>query len=128
MERPLRSWEAAAVELMLKDGDYIPAESGGLRKAEGNDELLQRVLWKLSVRRGSFPFLPELGSRLYLLPREKPGMRLSAARQYVEEALAEETGLHVTGVTLEAGAEETMALTVQMEYEGQRLTGSVTVK
>ena len=38
---------------------------------------------------GSFPILPELGSRLYLLGREKPADRTAAARQYAQEALAE---------------------------------------
>lgn len=115
------------MELMLKDGDYVPAMGGGFQRAEGNDELLQRVLWKLSVRRGSFPFLPELGSRLYLLPREKPGARLSAARQYVEEALAGEDDLRVTDVTLGAGADGEMLLTAQMDYQGRQLAGTVTV-
>ena len=52
------------MELMVRGGDYLPDGRGGFRRAEGDDELLQRVLWKLSVRRGSFPFLPELGSLL----------------------------------------------------------------
>ena len=54
-------------ELLLRDGDYVPDGQGGLRRAEGTDGLLQRVLFQLSARRGSFPFLPELGSRLYAL-------------------------------------------------------------
>ena len=61
--------------LLLKDGDYVVDERGGLRTVEGAQDLLQRVLFRLQARRGSFPFLPELGSRLYLLPREKPGGR-----------------------------------------------------
>ena len=42
-------------ELMIRDGDYVPDGKGGLARAEGNDAVLQRVLWKLTVRRGSFP-------------------------------------------------------------------------
>ena len=88
------------MELMVRGGDYLPDGRGGFRRAEGDDELLQRVLWKLSVRRGSFPFLPELGSRLYLLGREKPSLRQALARQYAAEALADEEGLSVTGAEL----------------------------
>ena len=51
------------MELMVRDGDYVPDGAGGFLRAEGSQELLQRVLWKLSIRRGSFPLLPDLGSR-----------------------------------------------------------------
>ena len=61
------------MELMLRDGDYVPDGAGGLRTVEGADALLQQVLFRLQARRGGLPFLPELGSRLYLLTREKAG-------------------------------------------------------
>ena len=57
------------MELRVRDGDYRPDGAGGFRRAEGADELLQRVLWKLSIPRGSFPLLPQLGSGLYRLGR-----------------------------------------------------------
>ena len=103
------------MELMVRGGDYLPDGRGGFRRAEGDDELLQRVLWKLSVRRGSFPFLPELGSRLYLLGREKPSLRQSLARQYAAEALADEEGLSVTGAEL--GGDGTLKITIQRRGE-----------
>ena len=40
------------MELMVRDGDYVSDERGDFRRAEGSDELLQRVLWKLSIPRG----------------------------------------------------------------------------
>ncbi|MEQ2444456.1 hypothetical protein WMO64_13400 [Pseudoflavonifractor sp. CLA-AP-H29] len=114
-------------ELMIRDGDYVPDGTGGLARAEGNDAILQRVLWKLTVRRGSFPFLPELGSRLYLLPREKPGNRLAMARQYVQEALEGEDGLEVTGVELTE--EHGMGLLkVELTYEGAPMTAGLALK
>ena len=103
------------MELMVRGGDYLPDGRGGFRRAEGNEELLQRVLWKLSVRRGSFPFLPELGSRLYLLGREKPSLRQALARQYAAEALADEEGLSVTGAEL--GGDGTLKITIQRRGE-----------
>ena len=45
-------------ELLLRDGDYVPDGQGGLRRAEGTDGLLQPVLFQLSARPGSSPFLP----------------------------------------------------------------------
>ncbi|MEG1857487.1 MAG: hypothetical protein RR216_02010 [Pseudoflavonifractor sp.] len=115
------------MELMIKDGDYVPDGNGGFRRAEGSDALLQRVLWKLTVKRGSFPFLPEMGSRLYLLPRERPGRRLTAARQYISEALADEIGLAVGEVRLEESEDGTICLTAELERDGEKIRGTVTV-
>ena len=116
------------MELLLRDGDYVPDGAGGLRTAEGDEALLQRVLWKLAVRRGSFPFLPGLGSRLHELPREKPGARRAAARQYAAEALADEPGLTVRDARVSAGEDGAMMVTVELEYAGSVLTGSVSVQ
>lgn len=115
------------MELIIKDGDYVQDKDGGLCTAGGSAGLLQRVLWKLTVRRGSFPFLPKLGSRLYLLPREKPAARRGAARQYVDEALAEEKDLAVTAVELSEGEGGAMVLAVNLDYNGEALRASLTV-
>ena len=60
------------MEFLLRDGDYVPDGAGSLVKLTGAEEVLQRALFRLSARRGSFPLLPELGSGLYLLGREAP--------------------------------------------------------
>ena len=104
------------MELMVRDGDYVSDERGDFRRAEGSDELLQRVLWKLSIPRGSFPLLPELGSRLHLLGRQKPSQRASLARQYAAQALADEPELTVAGAELEGSS-----LRVLLEYRGEEL-------
>ena len=75
---------------MVRNGDYVSDGAGGFLRAEGTDELLQRVLWKLSIPRGSFPLLPALGSELYRLGRAKPAERAGLARQYVAQALSDE--------------------------------------
>lgn len=106
------------MELKLRDGDYVPDGQGGVERVEGAQEVLERVLWKLSVRRGSFPLLPELGSRLYLLPRAKPGERSALAAQYAAEALADEAGLVLNTVTLtESGERSTLRL--ELEWQGE---------
>ena len=76
--------------LCLKNGDYVPDHHGGLRRAEGQEALLERVLFRLAARRGTFPFLPALGSRLWKLGQVPGAERQSAAEQYVVEALEEE--------------------------------------
>ena len=62
------------MELKLVNGDYLPDGRGGLEQAE--EEILQRALSRLTARRGSFPFLPEFGSRLCLLGAVAPLARL----------------------------------------------------
>ena len=108
------------MELLLKNGDYVPDGKGGLTHVSGGEELLQRVLFKLTARRGGFPMLPGLGSRLYRLPAHKPGEWDMLARQYVSEALEEEEELRVTEVTvtpLAGGAR----VEVMVDYQGETL-------
>lgn len=112
--------------LVFRDGDYIPDGAGGFRTVTGREELLERVLWKLSVRRGSFPFLPTLGSELHLLGRVSPRERQAMAEQYVKQALADED-VAVTAVTLSPGEEGEAALTLSLLYEGEELTATVKV-
>ena len=112
--------------LLLKEGDYVADERGVLRTVEGAQDLLQRVLFRLQARRGSFPFLPELGSRLYLLPREKPGDRQALARQYAAEALREED-VEVTEVTVEEIQPGRLQVLVAMEWNGAHLEAEVTL-
>lgn len=114
------------MEPRIKNGDYIPDGLGGVVRCEGAEALLERVLFRLTARRGGLPFLPTLGSRLYLLSREPAAQRLSAARQYVAEALAEEP-VSVTDVGLTPMEDGLARLTVQLDYRGTALSVSVTV-
>ena len=105
------------MELMVRDGDYVSDGRGSFRRAEGSAELLQRVLWKLSIRRGCFPPLPGLGSQLYRLAGAQPARRGARARQYVTEALAEEESLLVDDVILSG----TGTLQVRLTWRGETL-------
>ena len=112
------------MELRLENGDYIPDGTGGVVRAEGDEALLQRVLFRLSARRGGLSMLPELGSQLYLLGRERPEARLSAARQYAAEAVQPE-GLTVEDVRLTDRGGGRMDLTVWLRGEDAALTATV---
>lgn len=87
---------------------------------------MQRALFKLSCRRGSFPFLPELGSRLYALGREKPAASSDCARQYAAEAL-EGMGVAVTRVQVTSLPDGKARVTVQLRCEDETATLEVTV-
>lgn len=114
------------MERKLINGDYVPDGTGGLTALNGSEEVLARVLYRLTARRGALPFLPELGSRLYLLGREKPSLRQSLAAQYVAEALKDETDLEVQSVELEQDG-ETGILTVRLDWRGERLAAQLTI-
>lgn len=109
------------MEYLLREGDYLPDETGGFLKARDADEVLQRAVFKLRARRGSFPLLPELGSRLYLLGRERPAGRQSAAEQYVLEALADEADIKVSAVELSQKGDE-LFVNVTAIYGGEEVS------
>lgn len=115
------------MELFLNDGDYVSDGQGGFVRVEGSAEVLQRALFQLSVRRGSFPFLPDLGSDLYLLNREKASNWAMLAEQYASEALADESDLSVTGVELTEDETGSASLKVYMDWLGEALEGEVNI-
>ena len=107
---------------LLRNGDYCPDGMGGFRQAWGGEEVLERVLFQLTARRGSFPLLPQVGSRLYLLGREKPAARGTVGAGYAAEALAEVPDLQVTGATWDEGGQR---LHVELKWKGAPLTAEV---
>lgn len=109
------------MELKLKNGDYIPDGVGGLHRVEGQEELLQRVLFKLTAHRGSFPFQEKLGSRLWQLGRLSPSQHQSAAAQYVAEALSDEPGLSVEYVEVAPAVNGVAMLKVTLRHQGEDL-------
>ena len=107
------------IELQWNDGDLVPDGAGGFCYVEGSRALMQRVLFKLTARRGSFPFLPGLGSRLHTLGREKPSARPALCAQYVREALEDED---VTVTSVDYSEQGGRAqVTVQLRWQGQDL-------
>ena len=108
------------MSLLLKDRDYADDGNGGVAVVQDGDELLGEVLFRLAVRRESFPFLPSLGSRMHLLRRVKPSERESLALQYAVEALEDLTEVTVTGASVrqENGA---FGISVELLWQGMRL-------
>ena len=115
------------MELKLENGDYVPDGKGGHVRLGGAEEVLARVLFRLTARRGAFPFLPGLGSRLHLVLGERPSARQALAAQYVAQALEGERDVKVTAVELEDGASPAR-LTVRLEWQGEALSASLALK
>ena len=112
--------------LALVNGDY-QARGNSLTTVSGEEALLQRILMKLTARRGQFPFMENFGSRLWTLGQLRPPQRQAATEQYVTEALTDEAGLTVDSVTLtEEGG--TARLTAIVSTAETTLTAEVTLQ
>lgn len=112
--------------LKIANGDYLPDELGRLQRLQGDEALLQRVLFRLTARKGGLVFLPELGSDLYRLGSTKPGQRRALALQYVTEALKEEP-VTVEDVTVSPSSAGLLKVTVLLRKGMQPLRVAVTV-
>ena len=108
------------MSLLLQDRDYVPDGNGGVAVVQDGDELLGEVLFRLTARRDSFPFLPGLGSQMHLLRRAKPSEWENLALQYAVEALEDLTEVTVTGASVrqESGA---LWVSVELLWQGTRL-------
>ena len=106
-------------ELKWEGGDLVPDGAGGFCRLQGSQALIQRVLFKLTAHRGAFVFLPELGSRLHTLGREKPCDRQALCTRYVAEALEGED-VTVREVKYRPAADGAQ-VTVELQWKGQPL-------
>ena len=98
--------------LRLEKGDYALGGSAPLR---GRDAAFADALFRLQCRRGSFPFLPALGSRLWRLGMERRTDRNALARQFCAEAL-EGTAVQARNVAVrEQGSALVVELTLTLE-------------
>lgn len=109
------------MSLLLKNRDYTSDGRGSVASVSGGEALLNEVLFRLSARRGGFPLMPELGSRLHLLRSEKPSDWGTLAGQYAAEALADLDGVTVTGAGVTAEGDR-LNIRVDLTWQGEALT------
>ncbi len=115
------------MELKMRDGDYVPNGRGGFVQLSGRGALAQRLIFRLTARRGAFPFLPELGSQLYRLGCYPAGQRAAEAERAVTEALEAEPEVKVVSVTLTESAGQALVET-ELVYRGEKLAVTVAVQ
>jgi len=109
------------MSLLLKGRDYAADGNGGIAVVRGAEALLGEVLFRLTARRGSFPFLPELGSRMGQLRREKPSAWEVLAQQFAVEALDGLDDVTVTGAVVRRERDALM-VTVDLLWQGEQLS------
>ena len=108
------------MSLLLNERDYVADGNGGVTVVRDGEALINEVLFRLVVRRGSFPFLPELGSRMGQLRREKPSAWETLAKQFAVEALTGLNDVTVTGAAVQQ-EKDALMVTVELLWQGTRL-------
>ncbi len=109
------------MSLLLNERDYAADGNGGVAVVRDGEAMVNEVLFRLTVRRESFPFLPELGSRMGQLRRERPSAWGALARQYAVEALAGLDGVTVTGAAVRR-EQDGLMVTVELMWQGTALS------
>lgn len=109
------------MSLLLRNRDYARDGNGGVTAVSGGEALLNEALFRLTARRGSFPFLPRLGSRMGELRREKPSDWDALARQFAVEALDGLEDVTVTGVRVRRDQDALLVMT-DLLWQGEALT------
>jgi len=101
----------------------VPRPGGGLETVSGSEETIQRVLMRLEACRGKFFPQPDYGSRLHELGGLKASQRPAAARQYIAEALAEESGVKISAVEYIPGEGDSAVIKLSLVLGGGEETG-----
>ena len=109
------------MSLLLRNRDYARDGNGGVTVVSGGEALLNEALFRLTSRRGSFPFLPRLGSRMGELRREKPSDWDALARQFAVEALDGLEEVTVIGVRVRRDQDALLVMT-DLLWQGEALT------
>ncbi len=114
------------MELILRDGDYVPDGLGGFARGLSTQGMLAKALFLLSAKRGKSPILPDFGSYLYLLGREQPSAWNMVALQYANEALSG-SGMEAVSATVTALDDDTISVAVYLQIDDDVQLLEVTV-
>lgn len=115
------------MDALLYNRDHALDARGFPAAVTGRDALIQRLLIRLGVRRGSFLPDPALGSRLHKLSAAgEEGDRL--ALHYAQQALLPEPEARVTAARCRLIPPDALAVTVSVEIGGQTCHLEVTTQ
>ena len=116
------------MDTQLQYGDFVLDGRGLPVSITGIQEIAQRALIRLTVRRGSFALDPQLGSNLYRLPANSPDIVDQLAFQYVTEALQPMPQLKILQVTCSTRLPyQQLLVTISLQYLTQPLQLTVAV-
>lgn len=93
------------IDTLIVNGDHSVDHRGIPVTLTGERELIQRALFRLTVRKGSFQEDPSFGSELFKLGGIIGGDLARMAQSYAQEALLPMPEVGVSGVSLERRGE-----------------------
>ena len=106
------------MDTLLSYGDHATDARGIPIPISGAEEITQRALLRLGIRRGSFEYDRSLGSELYRLSRDTSSATRRAAQSYVQEALIPLPELTVGDVDCKIDGER-MLVSIELSYGGR---------
>lgn len=80
---------ALIMDTLLQDGEFYINERGYPETIEGLELLMQKMMIRLTVQKGSFVLNPSLGSRMSQLDFSDIQKAAMQAKSFAEEALAD---------------------------------------
>lgn len=108
------------MDTAISSGDFLCDAKGYPIEISGYDEILQRVLIQLTVKKGSFIYDKSLGSRLYTL-KATDGNLKERALSLVQEALINVSEVTVDDVrTILTNNGENLELTVTLSINDEK--------
>ena len=102
------------LDILLRAGDHVTDPRGLPVSINGAEELIQRAVLRLGIRRGSFVYDSSLGSELYKLSGCGEDNR-RAAQSYIQEALMPLSGVRVGEVMLTKNADGALNISAVLE-------------
>ncbi|HAN43835.1 MAG TPA: hypothetical protein DCP97_00445 [Ruminococcaceae bacterium] len=102
------------MDTYLINGDHAKDSRGMPCAASAEQELLQRAMISLAVKKGSFKYNPNLGSELYRLRQCPAGTLNAAALGYAAEALSSIKELAVSSVECTKKPNGVIAVSVKL--------------
>ncbi len=102
----------------IANGDYAVDHLGRFITSSGVDEIIERALIRLKVKKGSFTYDNELGSELHLVDLNTADYDLLIA--IISEALSPIQQIEVTGVERQANKDDkALTLTVYIRINNE---------
>lgn len=104
------------MDILLKNGQHAVDDLGAPIEIFDTSEIIQRAIIRLSVKKGSFPHDPELGSELYKLHRSNSKTTQNEALSYVQEALRPIPEIEVLSAHCSFPYRELLKLEIEIKY------------
>ncbi len=105
------------MDIAIINGNIALDENGRPRSIDGIEQALQQVRMCLEIKKGSFVFLPSLGSELWKLDSSKPYLQ-KQADMFVREALVSLKSITVKNV-IAVSSGNIIHLTIDIESGGK---------